>query len=156
MNERKIILAIDPGNYKTGYSVFVKEGNNPRLENSGCIRLPKKRPDNLKHLFEKLSEIINTYKPNEIALESSFYGKNPQTLIRLGEIRGIILLLSSINNIPIFEYTPQQVKNALTGYGWAKKEDIVEMVNRFFNVLPNTYDEADAIAIGFCHCMNSV
>jgi crossover junction endodeoxyribonuclease RuvC len=155
MEKERVILAIDPGNYKTGYSIFIKEGNNPRLLASGCINLPKKRPQNLKYLFNKLSEIINQFNPQEIALESSFYGKNPQTLIRLGEIRGIILLLSSLNNIPIFEYTPQQVKNALTGYGWAKKEDILAMVNRFFNVLPDTYDEADAIAIGFCHCINS-
>ena len=152
----KIILGIDPGNYKTGFSIFIKSGNKYKLVNSGVIKSPKEKPKNLKVIFVELENIIKNFSPKEIALEASFYGKNPQTLIRLGEVRGVILLISSLHNLPIFEYTPQQVKNALTGYGWAKKEDIYSMVNRIFKVKPETYDEADAIAVGFCHCITTV
>ena len=147
----KLILGIDPGNYKTGYSFLSKKNNSISLVKSGVLKPPKSNPENLKFIFSELEVLIKEYNPSEIALESSFFGKNPQTLIKLGEIRGVILLLSSLYNIPIFEYTPQQVKNAITGYGWAKKEDVYSMVQRFFNVSPETYDEADAIAIAFCH-----
>ncbi len=152
----KIILAVDPGNYKTGFSIFSKNGNRYTLLKSGTIKAPKKKPDNLKFIFNELNKIIEDFKPTELVLESSFYGKNPQTLIKLGEIRGIILLVATLNNLTIYEYTPQQVKNSITGYGWAKKEDVLSMVERFFKVKPETYDEADAIAIGFCHCINSI
>ena len=148
-----LILGIDPGNYKTGYSFLYKKNNSFYLLKSGTLKPPKSKPENLKYIFSELEKLIKEYKPYEIALESSFFGKNPQTLIRLGEIRGVILLLSSLYNIPIYEYTPQQVKNAITGYGWAKKEDVLQMVKKFFNVSPNSYDEADAIAIAFCHLL---
>jgi len=153
---KKTIISVDPGNYKTGFAIFHKEGNRYKLINSGTIIAPKKKPNNLEFIFQNLKEIIEEYQPVEMALESSFYGKNPQTLIRLGEIRGVILLSATLYNLKIFEYTPQQVKNSITGYGWAKKEDILSMVERFFKVKPETYDEADAIAIGFCHCINTV
>ena len=151
---KKLVLGIDPGNYKTGYSFLYKENNNISLIKYGVLKPPKTKPDNLKYIFTELENLISEYKPVEVALESSFYGKNPQTLIRLGEIRGVILLLTSMYNLPIFEYTPQQVKNAITGYGWAKKEDVYSMVQRFFKVSPETYDETDAIAIAFCHLIN--
>ncbi len=149
------ILAIDPGSYKTGFSVFYKDKNSPKLLTSGYIKLPRRKPDHLKVLYNELKKIVEREKPEEIALESSFYGKNPQTLIKLGEVRGVILLLSSLFGIPVFEYTPQQVKNAITGYGWSNKEDVLQMVKTLFNVDVEVYDEADAIAIGFCHCLYS-
>ena len=149
-----IVLGIDPGNYKTGYSFLYKKTNSIHILKSGTLKLPKSKPENLKYIFFELEKLIKEYKPKEIALESSFFGKNPQTLIRLGEIRGVILLLSSIYNLPLFEYTPQQVKNAITGYGWAKKEDVYSMVQRFFKISPSSYDEADAIAIAFCHLIS--
>ncbi len=150
------ILAIDPGNYRTGFSLFYKHPTNPKLLKSGTVKLPRKKPENFKVLFEFLQNLIAEESPQEIALESSFYGKNPQTIIKLGEVRGIILLISALYNIPVYEYTPQQVKNAVTGYGWSKKEDIAFMVEKLFNKKPETFDEADAIAIGFCHCLYSV
>ncbi len=150
------VLGIDPGNYKTGFSLFLKEKQKPVLLKSGTIKPPRKKPDNLKFIFFELEKIIKEEKPEEIALESSFFGKNPQTIIKLGEIRGVILLLSSIYGIPVFEYTPQQVKNAITGYGWSKKEDVFFMVEKLFRKKPETYDEADAIAVGFCHCLKLV
>jgi crossover junction endodeoxyribonuclease RuvC len=150
------ILAIDPGNYKTGFSLFYKHPASPKLLKSGTIKLPRKKPENFKHLFDYLNKLIQEETPSEIALESSFYGKNPQTIIKLGEVRGVILLVSAIHGIPVYEYTPQQVKNAITGYGWSNKEEIAIMVEKLFNKKPETYDEADAIALGFCHCLYSV
>jgi len=147
------VIGIDPGSYKTGYAVLEIHNNSYKLLTSGTI-LAKKKPENLKKIFEELNTVIKDFLPDEIALESSFYGKNPQTLIRLGEIRGVILLVSSINDTPIFEYTPQQIKSAVTGYGWAKKEDVLEMVTRLFQVTPKHQDEADAIATAFCHFLS--
>ncbi|RMD46302.1 MAG: crossover junction endodeoxyribonuclease RuvC, partial [Aquificota bacterium] len=127
-----IILGIDPGNYSTGFSFLKIDDGNAELIFSGTIK-SKKKPENLKKIFEELNTLIENYLPKEIALESSFYGKNPQSLIRLGEVRGIILLLSAVKNLPVFEYTPQQVKNSITGYGWASKEQVLTMVEKIFN-----------------------
>ncbi len=147
------VIGIDPGNYKTGYAILDINGNSFKLVDSGTISA-RKKPENLKKIFNGLNEIIREFSPSELALESSFYGKNPQVLIKLGEIRGIILLLSAIHELKVFEYTPQRVKNAITGYGWAGKEDVFSMVNRLFNVTPEHQDEADAIAVAFCHFLN--
>ncbi len=147
------ILGIDPGNYKTGVAVAEIKGNNFNLVFSSVIT-SKKRPSNLKNIFNSLKDIIETYNPHEISLESSFYGKNIQSLIRLGEVRGVILLLSSIYNLEIYEYTPQKVKNAMTGYGWADKNHVSEMVKYICGVEVNSQDEADAIAVAFCHWIN--
>ncbi len=149
-----IVLSIDPGNYKTGFSVFNFSSKNlPEYIISGVIK-SNKRPENLKKIYLQLEKIVNEYKPQEIALEASFYGKNPQSLIRLGEVRGVILLLSSMYQISLFEYTPQQVKNAITGYGWSDKQSVLKMVEKIFNLRLNSTDEADAIAVGFCHFLN--
>ena len=149
-----IVLSIDPGNYKTGFSIFDFSSKNlPEYITSGVIK-SNKRPENLKIIYTKLEKVIKTYNPRELALESSFYGKNPQSLIRLGEVRGIILLLSSMYEIPIFEYTPQQIKNAITGYGWSDKLSVLKMVEKIFSLKLNSTDEADAIAVGFCHFIN--
>ena len=147
------ILGIDPGNYNTGFSFLDINGNKTKLVLSGVIK-SRKKPENLKNIFNKLNELINEYRPTEIALESSFYGKNPQSLIRLGEVRGVILLISTIENLPVFEYTPQQVKNSITGYGWAGKKQVLDMVERLFNKKIDSTDEADAIAVAFCHFIN--
>ncbi len=151
--EQVRIIGIDPGNYKTGYAILDINGNSFKLVKSGTISA-KKKPENLKKIFEGLKSVIDEYSPLELALESSFYGKNPQVLIKLGEVRGIILLLSAMYNLKVFEYTPQRVKNAITGYGWADKEDVFSMVNHLFNVNPEHQDEADAIAVAFCHFLN--
>ncbi len=147
------ILGIDPGNYCTGYSIIQSEGNRYKVLTYGSIKF-RKRPDNLSKIFSGLQEIIHRFSPEEIALESAFYGKNPQSLLRLGEVRGVILLLSSFNNIPIYEYTPQKVKNSITGYGWAGKGEVSMMVEKLLNVKPDNHDEADAIAVAFCHILS--
>lgn len=144
------VLGIDPGNYSTGFCVLSSQNNRFNIEESGTIK-SKKRPDNLKKIFVSLQEVIDRFSPDEIALESAFYGKNPQSLIRLGEVRGIILLLSTLNGIPVYEYTPQKVKNSITGYGWSKKEDVSFMVEKILGIKTESYDEADAIAVAFCH-----
>ncbi len=144
------VLGIDPGNYKTGFSILEISKKEFRLLASGVITA-KKKPENLKVICDGLEEIILKYNPEELALESSFFGKNPQSLIRLGEVRGIILYTSVKHNLQLFEYTPQQVKNAITGYGWADKDKVLENVKSIFNVNISSKDEADAIAVSFCH-----
>jgi crossover junction endodeoxyribonuclease RuvC len=149
------ILSIDPGNYKTGFSILdFSKRDFPKYLHSGVIR-SNKRPENLENIYINLENLIKTYSPKELVLEASFYGKNPQSLIRLGEVRGVILLLASMYNLKIFEYTPQQVKNAITGYGWSDKLTVLKMVEKLFNLRLNSTDEADAIAVGFCHFINT-
>ncbi len=147
------VIGVDPGNYRTGYAVLDITKSRYRLVTSGTISA-KKKPENLKKIYQELEKIIIEYKPVELALESSFYGKNPQVLIKLGEIRGVILLLSAVYDLKVYEYTPQKVKNAVTGYGWAEKEDVFSMVNKLFNITPEYQDEADAVAVAFCHFLN--
>ncbi|SNZ09627.1 Holliday junction endonuclease RuvC [Persephonella hydrogeniphila] len=144
------VLGIDPGNYSTGFCVLSSRGSSFRVEISGSVK-SKKRPENLRNIFESIQSVINRFSPEEIALESAFYGKNPQSLLRLGEVRGVIFLLSTLNNIPVYEYTPQKVKNSITGYGWSRKEDVSFMVEKILNVKTENHDEADAIAVAFCH-----
>ncbi|WP_457626685.1 crossover junction endodeoxyribonuclease RuvC [Persephonella sp.] len=144
------VLGIDPGNYSTGFCVLSSRGSSFKVETYGSVK-SRKRPDNLKKIFEAIQSVIDKFSPEEIALESAFYGKNPQSLLRLGEVRGIILLLSTLNNIPVYEYTPQKVKNSITGYGWSKKEEVSFMVEKVLNVKTENHDEADAIAVAFCH-----
>ncbi|MDQ7056740.1 MAG: crossover junction endodeoxyribonuclease RuvC [Persephonella sp.] len=147
------VLGIDPGNYSTGYSIVKGEGNKYTVLTYGSIK-SKNRPENLRRIFQRLQEVINQFSPDEMALESAFYGKNPQSLLRLGEVRGVILLLSSMNSIPLYEYTPQKVKNSITGYGWSGKNEVFMMVEKLLNVKPENHDEADAIAVAFCHLLS--
>ncbi|MBK3333143.1 crossover junction endodeoxyribonuclease RuvC [Persephonella atlantica] len=147
------VLGIDPGNYCTGYSILEGRGNRYRVITYGSIK-SRKRPENLGRIFSGLQEVIQVFSPEEIALESAFYGKNPQSLLRLGEVRGVVLLLSSINSIPLYEYTPQKVKNSITGYGWSGKNEVLMMVEKLLNVKPENHDEADAIAVAFCHLLS--
>lgn len=146
------VLGVDPGNYSTGFCILKAEGRVYTVERSGTIN-SKKRPDNLANIYRSLQKVIDDFSPDEIAMESAFYGKNPQSLLRLGEVRGVILLLSTLNNIPLYEYTPQKVKNSITGYGWSKKEDVLYMVEKILGVKTENHDEADAVAVAFCHTL---
>ncbi len=149
------ILGIDPGTATTGYSVISEQKGKIKILSFGCINTAKYL-DDCKRLFEianDLEEIIKRWKPNEAAVENLYFFKNLKTAITVAQARGVILYKLKKFRIPIFEYTPLQVKQALTGYGKADKKQVQEMVKRVLKLkcIPKPDDAADASAVAICH-----
>lgn len=150
-----IILGIDPGIAIVGYGVIEVIGNRVKMLEYGTIQTQSNLAisDRLKIIFNNLNEIIKQYKPEEVAYEKLFHEKNTKTFINVSQARGVEILVASLNNLQIFEYTPLQVKTALTGYGRATKNQMQESVKRILNLsdIPKPDDAADALAIAICH-----
>ena len=156
-----IILGIDPGLAIVGYGVI--EYTSPKFStlDHGAILTPAhtKVEDRLVTIYNRLDEIIKMYRPNAIAVEELFFNTNQKTVISVAEARGCILLCAKKNNIPIFEYTPLQVKQSVVGYGRAEKKQVIHMVKLLLKLekAPKLDDTCDALAIAVCHanCSNS-
>lgn len=152
------ILGIDPGMAIIGYSVVDFDDGNLELITSGSIQTQKGTPDSsrLFEIFKDLSLIIENYKPDIASVEKLFYFRNQTTIIPVAEARGVILMTLSKYNIPVFEYTPMEVKQVLTGFGRATKKDVEQMVKVTLNTefLPKLDDTVDSIAIAICHSRN--
>lgn len=150
-----IILGIDPGTAITGYGIIRVLGNQFKPVIYGAITTPagmamEKR---LVMLYEQLCELIDQYRPEQVAVEELFFNQNVTTGITVGQARGVILLACAQKDIPIYEYTPLQVKQALVGYGRADKKQIQQMVKTFLGLreIPKPDDAADGLAIAICH-----
>lgn len=149
------VLAIDPSSSKTGYVIAdISEDKINLIEYASIPLKNKKNP--LEILYKKFEEKIKQFDVKAVVLETPFYSINAQTLIKLGEVRGVILLLSQIYNLKVFEYTPAEVKISVTGYGRASKEEVLQMVNRIFNTTIEDVDIADALAILYCHTLQRI
>lgn len=150
-----IILGIDPGTATTGFGVIKKEGQKFELVEYGCVLTPAKTPleDRLETIFEELTVLIRKAKPDYVAVEELFFAANSKTAIAVGQARGVILLAAKKLGLPVAEYTPLQVKMALTGYGRAEKRQIQQMVKAILALdeIPKPDDSADALAIALCH-----
>ncbi len=151
-----IVVGFDPGLATLGYGVIKKEkGKKPEMIDYGIISTPK--DENLAVrlcMLEKgVKQIIDTFKPDEIAIEELFFAKNVKTGINVAHARGVILLTANKECGQIFEYTPLQIKQALTGYGRADKHQIQAMVKTFLNLkgIPRPDDAADALAVALTH-----
>ncbi len=148
------ILGIDPGLKVTGFGVIEKNGSRLVYVTSGCIRPPSNQPlaDRLKTILEGLREVIMTNRPEQAALEKVFVNVNPQSTLLLGQARGTAICAVVDAGLPLSEYTALQVKQAVVGYGKAKKEQVQEMVRRLVALpgMPGT-DSADAHACVICH-----
>ncbi|MFA5076001.1 MAG: crossover junction endodeoxyribonuclease RuvC [Patescibacteria group bacterium] len=149
-----IILGIDPGVASTGYGLISKQGNQLSLITFGVIKTPAKTnfADRLNIIHRELKALIKKYQPNKIAIEELFFCKNVKTALMVGQARGVILLTSIQANIPIVEYTPLQIKQAVTSYGRAEKSQIQKMVKILLNLknIPSPDDAADALATAIC------
>lgn len=149
------ILGLDPGTATTGWGVVVEEKKEPKIEAFGCIETCKTKctVDRLKEIATDLEKIIEKYRPDEIAIEDLFFFKNLKTAIKVAQARGVLLLTSGQKNIPVAEYTPLQVKQALTGYGRADKHQVQCMVKEILKLksIPKPDDAADALAVAICH-----
>ena len=149
------ILGIDPGYAIMGYAVLDYVGNKFTAVDYGSITTDAHTPneERLKILYDDLTEIINTYKPEEASIEELFYNTNATTAIMVGEARGMALLACAKAGIKISEYTPLEIKSSLTGYGRADKNQVQTMVKMILglNETPKPDDTADAIAAAICH-----
>jgi crossover junction endodeoxyribonuclease RuvC len=153
------ILGIDPGFDRLGVCFLDKEGSKETLVFSTCITTSRKDSfeKRLVIIGEELGKLLDTYKPQELAIETIFFTNNQKTIITVAEVRGICIYLSHKNNATVFEYSPPQIKLAIAGHGKASKEDIAIMVPKILKqpLLINTLDdEIDAIAIALTHSAN--
>ena len=151
-----IVLGIDPGTATTGYGIVARTITGDMLLLAcGVIRTEAHRPMHLRllELFEDLCNLIDEFQPNEVAVEKLFFGRNVTTAITVGQARGTVLLAAAIKHLPIGEYTPAEVKQAISGYGNADKRQVQEMVRQTLKLMeiPRPDDAADGIAIAMCH-----
>jgi crossover junction endodeoxyribonuclease RuvC len=151
----RIALGVDPGTAIVGYAVVAARGSELSMIACDVITTPAGMPlpQRLQIIYRRLSEIITAYQPHEAAMEELFFAKNARTAIAVGQARGVAMLALANGGLSITEYTPMQVKQAVTGYGWAKKEQIGEMVRILLRLktVPRPDDAADAAAIAICH-----
>ena len=148
------ILGIDPGSHVTGYGIIEKKGNYLRHVLHGEIKAKKESPLSIMliSIYQQLSAVIEQNAPQAIALENIFYGKNVRSLIKQAQVRGVVIFAGADKGIPVFEYSPLEVKKAVVGYGRAEKRQVQIMVKAILKLpaLPPA-DAADALACAICH-----
>ena len=153
------ILGIDPGYAIVGYGVIDYSGGKYQAVDYGAITTDANMPFSarLQYIYNELVALIIKNDPDEMAIERLYFQNNQKTAIAVAEARGVILLAAQMNNIPINEYTPLQVKSAVTGYGQAKKPQVMEMTRRLLKLekVPRPDDTADALAMAICHAQSS-
>jgi len=149
------VLGIDPGTAITGYAVVEDEGGQLQLIDLGVINTPAKSPlpSRLQKIYTDLQHAIKTHQPDAAAVEQLFFSRNVRTAMAVGHARGVTLLALADAGLPIAEYTPMQIKQAVTGYGNADKRQIQEMVRMLLNLdeIPRPDDAADAAAVAICY-----
>jgi crossover junction endodeoxyribonuclease RuvC len=153
--KERIILGIDPGTTMTGYGVIKASGNVPELVAIGAIDLTGFGDHylKLKHIFERTTGIIDEYHPDELAIEAPFYGKNVQSMLKLGRAQGAAIAAALTRSLPIFEYAPRKIKMSITGQGAASKEQVAAMLMNIlkFNIAEIKLDATDGLAAALCH-----
>ncbi len=157
-----IIFGIDPGYAIVGYGILRYERNTMQVLNFGAITTPAKTdfPYRLKTIFDDLSFLFDRFAPDALSIEKLFFNTNQKTAIDVAQARGVILLAAENRGIPIFEYTPLQVKQSVVGYGRAEKKQVQEMTKNLLGLsaVPKPDDTADALAMAICHahCSSSL
>ena len=159
MAEEKIILGIDPGTTIMGFGLIKIVGKQMQFIQLNELHL-KKLDDHylkLKHVFERTIELIDTYHPDEIAIEAPFFGKNVQSMLKLGRAQGVAMAAGLSRQIPITEYSPKKIKMAITGNGNASKEQVAKMLQSLLSLkqLPKNLDATDGLAAAVCHFYNA-
>ncbi len=154
-----IILGIDPGTAIIGYGIIERLSDKLKIIKYGCIRTEPKysTAERLDRLDQELTKLTKKYKPDKMAIEDIFFFKNLKTAIKVSQARGVILCLAARMKIPVIEYTPLQVKQAVTSYGRAEKKQVQEMVKLLLKLekIPKPDDAADALAVAIC-CAHSI
>ncbi len=152
------ILGLDPGSVATGYGIIDQQGSELSFVSCGVIRTSSKKsfPQRLKEIHDGVCEVIEKHRPVQAAVEDIFTAVNPRSALKLGHARGVIVLAAMQHNLPVAEYLPRVVKQAVAGYGHAPKEQVQQMVRILLqlNTSPS-HDAADALAIAICHANHS-
>jgi crossover junction endodeoxyribonuclease RuvC len=153
--KERVILGIDPGTNTTGYGVIKVAGTIPELISIGLVDLSKYGDHylKLKHIFERITGIIDEYHPDEVAIEAPFYGKNVQSMLKLGRAQGAAIAAALNRSVPIFEYAPRKIKMSITGRGAASKEQVASMLMNLlkFDSTKIKLDATDGLAAAVCH-----
>lgn len=151
----RIVLGIDPGTNIMGYGVMQVKGKNLELLAMGVLNLGKitNHADKLKKIFERTLNLIEEYHPDEMAIEAPFYGKNVQSMLKLGRAQGVAMAAALTRSVPIFEYSPRKIKQSITGRGNASKEQVAAMLHNLlkYEELPRYLDATDGLAVAVCH-----
>ena len=154
-----IILGIDPGYAIVGFGILSSQQGRPRLIRCGAINTPAglPMPNRLLQIAEDLEELIRQFSPDVMAIEELFFNQNITTGIGVAPARGVILMTAAKLGVPIAEYNPSQVKQAVVGYGKAEKRQVMEMTKRLLGLpsVPKPDDAADAVAIALCHARST-
>ncbi len=150
-----IILGIDPGTLKTGYGIIELTNGRVKLLSSGVIENNriKSLPLRLKFIYDEITRLIEEFLPDELSIESAFYGKNVQSALKIGHARGVSILAAVNKQIPAYEYTPREIKKSIVGNGAASKQQVSYMVHQLLQLKQKKtkLDETDAIAVALCH-----
>ena len=153
--KERIILGIDPGTTVSGYGIIKIVRNKPEVVTLGIIELHKLADHytKLHRIFERVSQLINEYHPNELAIEAPFYGKNVQSMLKLGRAQGVAMSAALAHGMPIYEYAPRKVKMSITGRGAASKEQVAAILSQIVGLTepPKKFDATDALAVAVCH-----
>ncbi len=160
MQKERVILGIDPGTNIMGYGIIRITGNQVSLVTLGVLKLNKYEDHSLrlKSIFRKTVSLIEEYRPLEIALEAPFYGKNVQSMLKLGRAQGVAMAAALSKDIPVFEYTPRKIKQSVTGKGGASKEQVAAMLYNILNINEHHdyLDATDGLAAALCHYFQPV
>lgn len=158
----RVILGIDPGTNVMGYGVIGVLRDTPRVITLGVVRLSKFESHYLRlsRIFERVTSLVCQYLPDEMAIEAPFFGKNVQSMLKLGRAQGVAMAAALSRDIPITEYEPRKIKLAITGSGAASKEQVREMLRRMLHIadaqLEIELDATDALAVALCHHYESL
>lgn len=155
MKENRIILGIDPGTTIMGYGLIRVVTKQPCLLTLGYIELHKLRThyEKLQRIFERTLMLIDEYHPDELAIESPFYGNNVQSMLKLGRAQGTAISAALYRKLPIFEYAPRKIKQSITGQGNASKEQVARLLQKILQIndIPQNLDATDGLAVAMCH-----
>jgi crossover junction endodeoxyribonuclease RuvC len=153
--KEKVILGLDPGTTVMGYGLISVKGSKMVVIQYGVIHLSKYTGHELKlkKIFDRVLALVEEYHPDEVALEAPFYGKNVQSMLKLGRAQGVAMSAALYREIPITEYAPKKVKQAVTGNGNASKEQVAKMLITLLSIreMPKLLDATDALAVAVCH-----
>ena len=155
MNPDRIILGIDPGTNIMGYGLIHQHSNKIELITMGVLKLGSysNHALKLKKIFERTLGLIEQYNPDELAIEAPFFGKNVQSMLKLGRAQGVAMAAALYKDLPIFEYSPKKIKQSITGNGNASKEQVAAMLQNLVTIdeAPEFYDATDGLAAAVCH-----
>ncbi|RZL49962.1 MAG: crossover junction endodeoxyribonuclease RuvC [Pedobacter sp.] len=158
--KERVIMGIDPGTAIMGYGIVLEKGSKIELVSMGIVRMDHLDDHFLKlqRIFEKTIGLIDEYKPDVLAIEAPFYGKNIQVMLKLGRAQGIAMAAALSRNISVTEYAPRKIKQSITGKGTASKEQVAAMLQRLLNFkeTPEFLDATDGLAVAVCHSFQRI